>query len=687
MASTESAARAALLRQQLNQHNHRYYLLDAPTVSDAEYDGLFRELQALEAANPSLCTPDSPSQRVGGAALSAFAPHTHTLPMLSLNNAFSAGEVADFDRRAREGLGLGSEQAALEYVAEPKFDGLAVALIYEDGVLVRGATRGDGSTGEDVSENLRTIRSIPLRITGAGIPPLLEVRGEVFLPHEGFARLNADAEARGEKRYVNPRNAAAGSLRQLDPKITAQRPLAFYAYLLGQSQAWLLPAKHSEVLAQLKAWGLPVSPLVETVQGVGGCLAYFENMGRQRSSLPFDIDGVVYKLNSLAAHEELGFQSRAPRWAVAHKFPAEEASTLLLDVEFQIGRTGAVTPVARLAPVFVGGATVSNATLHNMDEVARKDVRVGDTVIVRRAGDVIPEVARVVLELRPEGTEPVTLPAGCPVCGSAIARAEDEAVARCTGGLACRAQLHAGLLHFVGRRAMDIEGLGEKLLAQLIEQSRLKSPADLFTLSVGELSGMERMGEKSAKNVVDAIDKAKATTLTRLLFGLGIHNVGESTANALTRHFGSLAALQAAVAADALTAAAEKKKDRFPLLQAIPDVGPEGAGEIVRWFTNPNNLALVDALVAQGVHWPDVVQREFDGPLKGKSFVITGTLPESRDAVAARIEAAGGKVSGSVSAKTNFLVAGEAAGSKLAKAEKLGVAVLDYPGLLALIDA
>lgn len=687
MASTVLAARAQALRQQLAQHNHSYYSLDAPTVSDAEYDSLFRELQAIEAANPALRTPDSPTLRVGGAALAAFAPHTHALPMLSLNNAFLDGDVQDFDRRAREGLGLASEQVALEYVAEPKFDGLAVALIYQDGVLVRGATRGDGSTGEDVSENLRTIRSIPLRLGGMDIPPLLEVRGEVFLPHEGFARLNADAEARGEKRYVNPRNAAAGSLRQLDPKITAQRPLAFYAYLLGQSQGWVLPAKHSEVLAQLKAWGLPVSPLVETVQGVDGCLDYYRRLGAQRSALPFDIDGVVYKLNSLAAREELGFQSRAPRWAVAHKYPAEEATTTVQAVEFQIGRTGAVTPVARLAPVFVGGATVSNATLHNMDEVARKDVRVGDTVVVRRAGDVIPEVARVVLELRPEGTEPVQLPNGCPICGSAILRNEDEAVARCTGGLACRAQLQAGLLHFVSRRAMDIEGLGEKLIAQLIAQGRLTSPADLFGLKVDELARMERMGEKSAANVVAAINKAKATSLPRLLYALGIHNVGETTSQSLPKHFGSLAALQAAIAQDAPTATAEKVKDRYPLLRAIPDVGPEVAAEIVRWFTNPKNLALMDALVAQGLHWPDVSHVVVEGPLSGKSFVITGTLPEPREAVAARIEAAGGKVSGSVSAKTHYLVAGEAAGSKLAKAEKLGVAVLDYAGLLALIDA
>ena len=683
------AARAKVLRTQLNEHNHRYYVLDDPSVSDAEYDGLFRELQALEVAHPELLTADSPTQRVGGAALKAFAEVRHRLPMQSLNNAFSEQDLRDFDRRVREGLGLPAagdlQNAEVEYVAEPKLDGLAVSLVYEQGLLVRGATRGDGSTGEDITENLRTIRRIPLRLKGEP-PPLLEVRGEVYYPLADFRRLNAEMEAKGQKTFVNPRNAAAGALRQLDPKITASRPLAFYAYALGVSEGLALPRQHWQVLQRLKAYGLPVSDLIEVVAGAPGCWQYYLAMQARRASLPFDIDGVVYKLNDLAGREELGSVSRAPRWAVAHKFPAEEAETVLLDVEFQIGRTGAVTPVARLKPVFVGGATVSNATLHNMDEVARKDVRIGDAVIVRRAGDVIPEVARSLSEKRPADARPVSLPAQCPVCGSAVAREEGEAVARCTGGLTCRAQLHAGLLHFVGRRAMDMEGYGDKLIAQLIEKNLVASPVDLFKLDAANLAGLERMAEKSAQNVVDAARKAKATTLPRFLFALGIRDVGESTAEALARHFVSLKALIDAAQSDAPTAEAEKKKDRFPLLQAVPDVGPEVAAQLARWFSDPHHLELLAQLRAVGIDWPEQAAVVVEGPLSGKTFVITGTLPESRDAVGARIEAAGGKVTGSVSAKTDFLVAGEAAGSKLAKAEKLGVAVLGWEALLRLIE-
>ncbi|MES2682650.1 MAG: NAD-dependent DNA ligase LigA [Pseudomonadota bacterium] len=684
MIPREIGQRAETLRALLNQHNHRYYVLDDPTIADAEYDLLFRELQALEAAYPTLLTVDSPTQRVGGAALKVFAEVRHRQPMQSLNNAFSEGELHDFDRRVRAGLNVTGE---VDYVAEPKLDGLAVSLIYEQGVFVRGATRGDGATGEDITENLRTIRRIPLRLAEGPHPALLEVRGEVFFPLAAFRQLNAEMEARGSKLFVNPRNAAAGALRQLDPRITASRPLAFYAYAVGVGEGLGAFKTHAELLQQLKAWGLPVSELIETVSGAEGCWRYYEAMQTRRASLPFDIDGVVYKLNDLAGREELGSVSRAPRWAIAHKFPAEEAETQLLDVEFQIGRTGAVTPVARLRPVFVGGATVSNATLHNMDEVARKDVRIGDAVIVRRAGDVIPEVARVLIEKRPADARPVLLPAHCPVCGAVVAKEEGEAVARCTGGLTCRAQLHAGLLHFVGRRAMDMEGFGEKLITQLIELGLLKSPVDLFTLDAQALAGLERMGEKSAANLVASAGKAKSTTLARFLFGLGIRNVGESTTVALSQHFGTLEALIAAAQADAGTSAAEKKKDRYPLLQAVPDIGPEVAANIVSWFADEQHLELLADLRATGISWPEVVHLAIDGPLSGKTLVITGTLPESRDAVAARIEAAGGKVTGSVSAKTDFLVAGEAAGSKLAKAEKLGVAVLGWEALLGLIGA
>ena len=675
--------RAAELRQWLQTQNHRYYVLDAPDVSDAEYDLRFRELQALESEHPELLTLDSPTQRVGGAALKVFAEVRHRQPMQSLNNAFSEGELQDFDRRVRAGLNVTVE---VNYVTEPKLDGLAVSLIYEQGLLVRGATRGDGSTGEDITENLRTIKTVPLRLSGAP-PAMLEVRGEVFYPLAAFKKLNAEMEAKGSKLFVNPRNAAAGALRQLDPRVTASRPLAFYAYAVGVSEGLGSFKTHSALLQQLGDWGLPVSTLIETVSGAAGCWRYYEAMQVKRASLPFDIDGVVYKLNDLAGREELGSVSRAPRWAIAHKFPAEEAETTLLDVEFQIGRTGAVTPVARLRPVFVGGATVSNATLHNRDEVERKDVRIGDTVIVRRAGDVIPEVARAIFEKRPVDARLVLLPTHCPVCGSPVAREVDEAVARCTGGLTCRAQLHAGLLHFVGRRAMDIEGFGEKLIAQLIEQGMVKSPVDLFQLDAAKLAVLDRMAEKSATNVVEAAEKAKRTSLGRFLFALGIRDVGESTAEALARHFGTLEALMAAAQADAPSAECEKKKDRFPLLQAVPDVGPEVAAQLALWFMDAHHLELLAALRATGIEWPEAMNVVVEGPLSGKTFVITGTLPESRDAVAARIEAAGGKVTGSVSAKTDFLVAGEAAGSKLAKAEKLRVAVLGWEALLKLLPA
>jgi DNA ligase (NAD+) len=679
-ASSAAARRAEQLRRELQEHNHRYYVLDAPSISDAEYDALLRELQALEAVHPELLTADSPTQRVGAAPAADFAPVRHRLPMLSLNNCFSDDELGDFDRRVREGLA----RDAVDYVAEPKLDGLAVSLLYRDGRFVQGATRGDGETGEDITANLRTIRAIPLLLRGR-TPPALEIRGEVYLPHAGFRRMNEEAAARGDKLYVNPRNAAAGSLRQLDPAVTARRPLSLYAYGLGHVEGWTLPRTHHEVLAQLREWGLPVSSLIEVVQGVAGCRDYYERMQARRPELPFDIDGVVYKLDELAGRDELGFVARAPRWAIAHKFPAEEAQTVLENVEFQVGRTGALTPVARLQPVFVGGATVSNATLHNMDEIVRKDVHIGDTVIVRRAGDVIPEVKAVVIARRPPDAQPVTLPDGCPVCGGRIEKEEGEVIARCTNGLTCRAQLHGALLHFVSRRAMDIEGLGEKLLAQLIDLEWVRTPADIYALDAERLAGLERMGEKSAQNLVVSIERSRQTTLERFLYALGIRDVGETTARDLARHFGTIEALIEAAQADAPTAHAEKDKDRCPLLRAVPDVGPVVAAHVSHFFVEPRNLKVIAALRSAGVSWPEA-QAARAGPLSGKTFVLTGTLPGvSRDEAGAMIEAAGGKLSGSVSKKTDYVVAGESAGSKLAKAEKLGVTVIDLDGLRALL--
>ncbi|MDE0853601.1 MAG: NAD-dependent DNA ligase LigA [Nevskia sp.] len=681
-----AAQRAAELRRTLEEHNHRYYVLDAPSIPDAEYDGLFRELQQLEQAHPELRTADSPTQRVGGAPLKEFAPVAHRLPMQSLNNCFSEEELGEFDRRVREGLGL----ETVEYVAEPKLDGLAVSLVYENGVFVQGATRGDGETGEDITANLRTIRSLPLALREAQnsrIPKVIEVRGEVYLPRAGFDRMNAEATARGEKLYVNPRNAAAGSLRQLDPKMTALRPLSLYAYQVGYQQGWTAPKTHFEVLRGLRDWGFPVSELIELVQGAAGCLAYYQAMQARRAALGFDIDGVVYKLNDLAGRDELGSVSRAPRWAVAHKFPAEEATTLLENVEFQVGRTGTLTPVARLKPVFVGGANVSNATLHNMDEVERKDVRIGDTVIVRRAGDVIPEVKGVVLERRPDDARKVQLPKTCPVCGGHVERAEGEVAARCSNGLSCRAQLHGALQHFVSRKAMDIEGLGEKLLAQLIDVGLVRTPADIYRLKAEQLASLERMGEKSAENVAAAVETSKDSRFERFLYALGIPDVGETTARDLARHFGTLDALQRAAQQDLASESDEaiKPKDRYPQMRKVPDVGPIVAAHICHFFSEPRNLEAIAALLAAGIHWP-APKAAASGPLSGKTLVITGTLPGiSRDEAGALIEAHGGKVSGSISAKTDYLLAGEAAGSKLAKAEKLGVTVIDLDGLKALI--
>lgn len=664
--------RASWLRQEIERHNQAYYQKDAPIITDAEYDALFHELQALESAHPELLTPDSPTQRVGSRPLSAFGTVTHRVPMLSLGNAFDDEEVAAFDRRVTDLLRAAGKlvlNETVEYFCELKLDGLALSLRYEAGVLVQAATRGDGQAGEDVTANVRTIRSIPLKLN-PGAPDVLEVRGEVFMNLADFSKLNQTQQSRGDKVFANPRNAAAGSLRQLDSKITAQRPLRFFAYGWGEVSAEL-PERHSDVLDWLAKLGLPVNSGQHLLaRDCNDLLAYYEEVGERRSKLPYDIDGVVYKVNSLASQKVLGYVARAPRFAIAHKFPAQEVSTTLLDIEIQVGRTGAITPVARLAPVSVGGVTVTNATLHNEDEIRRKDVRIGDTVIVRRAGDVIPEVVGPVIEKRPVDARQFVMATACPVCGSAIERLEDEAVARCTGGLFCGAQRKQSLVHAAGRKALDIEGLGEKLVDQLVDRERVHSLADIFTLSVDEVAGFDRMGRKSAENLIAAIDQSRQSTLPKLIFALGIRHVGESTARDLARHFGSMDALMQA--------------DEAALL-SVPDVGPVVAGSIARFFAEPHNLEIVRALQAQGLN-PLEQAIEQAGDLAGKTFVLTGTLPTwSREEAASHIMAAGGKVSGSVSRKTSFVVAGEDAGSKLAKAQELGVPVIDEQALRVML--
>jgi len=664
------AERAKELRAEIEKHDRQYYVLDAPLLPDAEYDRLFRELQAIEAEHPELAGPDSPTQRVGAAPLPEFLPVAHRTPMLSLNNAFSPAEVEAFDRRVRDGLEVGGE---VEYSAEPKFDGLAVSLIYEDGMFVRGATRGDGNTGEDVTPNLRTVGNILLRLSGDGLPHMLEVRGEVLMLRGDFDRLNARQREKGEKEFVNPRNAAAGSLRQLDSRITARRSLRFFAYGVGAIEGVELPATHFDLLDRLIAWGLPVAAERRRVRGLAGLLAYYAEIGDKRAALPYDIDGVVYKVNDLAAQEQLGHVSRAPRFAIAHKFPAEEAVTELLAIDIQVGRTGALTPVARLAPVFVGGVTVTNATLHNEDEVRRKGVHIGDTVVVRRAGDVIPEVVRVVPEKRLILAPEFVMPKRCPVCGSHVVRGGDEAVARCSGGLVCPAQRRQALLHFASRRAMDIEGLGDKLVEQLVGGQLVRTPADLYRLRLPALSNLARMAEKSAGNLLAAVEHSKRTTLARFIYALGIRNVGETTAKDLARHFGSLDRLLAA--------------DETALLR-VNDVGPVVAQSLLQFFGEPHNLEVVQQLRAAGVVWAEGdAAPAAAGAIAGKTFVLTGTLPSlTRDAAKALIEAGGGKVTGSVSKKTDFVVAGAEAGSKLEKAQELGVAVIDEEQLLELLD-
>ena len=679
-----SQDRAAELRKTLEEHLYRYHVLDQPTIADAEYDALFNELTALEAAHPELATPDSPTQRVGSKVLDAFAPVTHRVPMLSLGNAFTEADAQNFDRRCREGLGIVGDE--IDYACEPKFDGLAITLAYVDGVFVQGATRGDGAVGEDVTENLRTVRSIPLSLSSASgavpkhMPKLLEVRGEVLMLKKDFQSLNERQAAKGEKLFVNPRNAAAGTLRQLNSKLTASRPLAFFAYGIGATEGVDVPKSHSAMMDWLEALRFPVTRERRVVKGLAGLLDFYQDIGSRRTQLPFEIDGVVYKVNSFAAQEKLGFVSRAPRFATAHKFPAEEATTVLLGIDVQVGRTGAITPVARLQPVFVGGTTVSNATLHNEDEIRRKDLKIGDTVIVRRAGDVIPEVAAVIYAKRPANAQNFVMPTHCPQCDSLIEKLAGEAIARCTGGLFCPAQRKQALLHFASRRAVDIEGLGDKLVEQIVDANLVRTPADVYRLGLTALSNLDRMAEKSANNLLAAIEKSKKTTLAKFLFGLGIRHVGESTAKDLAKHFGNIDAVMDASVEALLT---------------VNDVGPVVAQSLRNFFDQAHNREVVEQLRACGVTW---AEKEYAGatpahedtsagPFAGKTVVLTGTLPTlSRDTAKEKLEAAGAKVAGSVSKKTDFVIAGAEAGSKLEKAIELGVAVLDEAQFLEMLQ-
>ena len=662
--------RADWLHAQLHRHAHAYYVLDNPSIPDAEYDAMFSELQSLEATHPELITPDSPTQRVGGAPLPEFTQVAHDVPMLSINNGFADEEILAFDKRVRDGLESDTE---VRYACELKFDGLAINLRYEKGVLTQAATRGDGYTGEDVTANIRTVRSIPLRLQGDSLPEVMDVRGEVLMFKADFQRLNQRQRDAGQKEFANPRNAAAGSLRQLDSRITSQRSLRFFAYGIGHLEGAALPATHEALLDWYSSMGVPVCAERAVVSGADGLLSFFASIGTKRAQLPYEIDGVIYKVYRLDQQGTLGFVSRAPRFALAHKFPAEEATTVVQDIVVQIGRTGAVTPVARLAPVSVGGVTVTNATLHNEDEVRRKDIRIGDTVIVRRAGDVIPEVVANVLERRPAAAREFVMPIHCPVCGSAIVRPEEESVARCSGGwVMCAAQRKGGLLHFVSRRAMDIEGLGEQLVEQLVDRGLVTTPADFYKLGLVMLSELDRMAQKSAQNLIDALEKSKSTTLARFIYALGIRHVGESTAKSLAKHFGNL---------DALLDATEEQ------ILAVDDIGPVVAQSILSFLHDTINRELVEQLRASGIHWEEGEPEQRSQHLAGKTFVLTGSLPTlKRDEAAAMIEAAGGKVSGSVSKKTSYVVAGEEAGSKLAKAEELGVAILDEAGLLDLLE-
>ena len=665
---TGPAEQAVALRAEIARHDYRYYVLDDPEVPDAEYDRLMRELRALESAHPELASTDSPTQRVAGAPSAQFAEVQHVVPMLSLDNAFADEEVLNFDRRVRERLG---DPPGVEYCAEPKLDGLAISLRYEHGVLVHAATRGDGLRGEDVTANVRTIRAVPLRLIGEA-PAELEVRGEVFMPLAGFRRLNDAAAAAGDKLFVNPRNAAAGALRQLDPAVTARRPLAVFFYGAGLWRGAPEPASHRQLLAQLADWGLRVNPETRVLAGIERCLDYYRDLAARRPELPYQIDGVVYKVNARSDQQALGQVSRAPRWALAHKFPADEALTVLREVEFQVGRTGVLTPVARLEPVMVGGALVANATLHNMDEIERKDVRQGDTVVIRRAGDVIPELVRVVPERRKAGAQRIVLPERCPVCGSAVVKSAGEAAARCSGGFSCAAQRREALRHFASRRALDIEGLGDKLIDQLVELGMIATPADLYGLRSEQLAQLDRMGEKSAARVLTALDRSRRTTLPRFLHALGIRDVGESTAAALAAHFGSLGALRSA---------------SIEQILEVPDVGPVIAAHVQAFFAAPANRAIIDRLIAAGVNWPEYAPAaRSNGPLDGIPVVLTGTLSSmTREAATEALQALGARVSGTVSKRTRYLVAGAEAGSKLARARELGVTILDDGGLQSLL--
>ncbi|WP_429104822.1 NAD-dependent DNA ligase LigA [Aeromonas allosaccharophila] len=655
---SDTLSRHRQLCELLTEYGHQYYVLDNPTVPDAEYDRLMRELLDIEKQQPSLRTPSSPSQRVGSAPLPEFRQVTHEVPMLSLDNVFNNEDLDDFVHRIEGRL---KSTGTLRFCCEPKLDGLAVSLLYENGILVQAATRGDGRVGENITDNVRTIRSVPLALQGKGWPLRLEVRGEAFMRKKDFVDLNERASAAGEKVFVNPRNAAAGSLRQLDSRVTANRRLSFYAYGVGVGGEQLGDS-HFGRLHQLKEWGLPLSPEVKLKEGAAGCQAFHDDILARRGELPYEIDGVVYKVDAIALQEELGFVARAPRWATAHKFPAQEEMTELENVEFQVGRTGAVTPVAKLKPVFVGGVTVSNATLHNADEIERLGVMIGDTVIVRRAGDVIPQIVAVVEAQRPSDARAILFPTECPVCGSAVERLEGEAVARCSGGLFCEAQRKEAIKHFAARRAMDVDGLGDKIVEQLVDKGLVKTPADLFSLNAIQLAGLERMGQKSALNLVAAIDAARSTTLPRFLFALGIREVGEATALNLANHFLTLDALRAASVEQLLT---------------VADVGEVVAKHVYYFLRQPHNVEVLEALLAAGIHWPAIEKKEAsDQPFAGKTFVLTGTLTTlSRNDAKAALQALGAKVAGSVSAKTDVLVAGEAAGSKLTKAQELGITI------------
>ena len=662
--------RITALRAEIRAHDHAYYILDNPRIADAEYDALMRELRALEAASGAPVPADSPTRRVGGKADGAFAPVAHDVPMLSLDNVFSEEEFAAFVKRLQERL----DHDELLLSAEPKFDGLAISLRYENGVLTRAATRGDGATGEDVTANVRTIRAIPLRLLDDAPPAVIDIRGEVYMPKAAFAALNAAAERDGGKTFANPRNAAAGSLRQLDPAITHKRQLRFYAYGYGEHGNYPLPKTYTDLLTLYRDWGIPTCPLQTVVTSVAAAVAYMAKLGGERHELPYEIDGVVYKADRFADQQAAGFVSRAPRWAIAWKFPAVEKTTVVEAIDVQVGRTGAITPVARLRPVEVGGVTVTNATLHNADEVARKDVRVGDTVFVRRAGDVIPEIVKTVPEARPAGSVPFAMPTHCPVCDSEIIRPEGEAVARCSGGLHCRAQRVQALIHFASRKALDIQGLGDKLIEQLVQDGRVHSPADLFALTLADWAALPRMAEKSAQNILAALEAAKATTLPRFIYALGIREVGNVSAELLARHYRELPALMAAGEDD---------------LQAIDGIGPVMAQYIRHFFMDDANRAVIAALQAAGIHWPAVEAPVIaaDSPLSGKTVVITGTLPTmTRDEAAAHVARLGGKTSSAVSKKTDYLLAGDKAGSKLEKAQSLGVAIIDEAQLKAWLE-